>query len=76
MSPDGHLLVLGDGGQLLTVRRAPRYEEERLAADATTAGATAAALSPDGQRIVTGHADGGLRLWEARSARLLATAHP
>jgi hypothetical protein len=74
VSLDGRLLVLGGAGAPLTVRRAPGYQLERLEAGAATA--TAAALSPDGQRLVTGHADGRLRLWDAPSGRLLATARP
>jgi WD40 repeat protein len=75
LSPDGRLLVLADDGAALTVRRAPGYEPERLAADGMTA-ATAAVLSPDGERIVTGHADGRLRLWDVRSGRPLAMVSP
>ena len=74
VSLDGGLLVLGGGGEPLTVRRAPRYQLERLDAGAATA--TAAALSLDGRRLVTGHADGHLRLWDAPSGRLLATVRP
>jgi hypothetical protein len=75
-SPDGGLLVLGDDGQPATMRRAPGYEPQGLVAEATAVYATAAALSPDGARIATGHADGALRLWDARSGRLLAASLP
>jgi hypothetical protein len=67
--------VLADDGAALTVRRAPGYEPERLAGDGMTA-ATAAVLSPDGDRVVTGHADGRLRLWDVRSGRPLAMVSP
>jgi hypothetical protein len=53
VSADGSLLVLGDDGAPLTLRRAPRYDPERLGGDAMTITATAAALSPDGNRLVT-----------------------
>jgi WD40 repeat protein len=72
-SPDGNLLILGHG-EPLTVRRAPHYESERLASEG--ARATAATLSPDGERIVSGHSDGRLRMWDARTGRLLATTSP
>jgi WD40 repeat protein len=74
ISPDGRLLVLADDGAAITVRRAPRYEPERFGGDALKVGATAAALFPDGERLVTGHADGRLVLWDVRRGRPLATA--
>jgi len=72
ISGDGSLAVLGSWREPLVVRRAPRYEAQPLAAEA----ATAAAVSSDGQRIASGHLDGTLRLWDARTGRLIATAGP
>ena len=72
ISRDGRVAVLGAGREPLVIRRAPRWEAERLAAE----GATAAAVSIDGKRIATGHADGSLRLWDVATGRLIATAVP
>jgi hypothetical protein len=71
-SGDGTLLVLTSPRGALVARRAPRYAAETLSAET----ATAAAVSRDGARIVTGHADGSLRLWEGPTGRLIATAGP
>jgi WD40 repeat protein len=70
ISGDGRLAVLGSHKEPLVVRRAPRYDAQQLAAGASMA----AAVSADGRRIVSGHQDGSLRLWDASSGRLLATA--
>jgi hypothetical protein len=70
ISGDGRLAVLGSHKEPLVVRRAPGYEAQKLAAGASMA----AAVSADGLRIVSGHQDGSLRLWDAASGRLLATA--
>jgi hypothetical protein len=73
ISGDGRLAVLGWGvREPLTIRRAPRYQAEPLASDT----ASAAAISTDGRRIASGHNDGSLRLWDARTGRLIATAGP
>jgi len=49
---------------------------ERLSA-AGPAGARTLALSPDGSRAATGHADGTVALWDRGSGKLLGTAvHP
>jgi len=72
VSGDGTVIVLASGRGPLVVRRAPRYEAETLATET----ATSAAVSRDRARIVTGHADGSLRLWDARTGRLLVTAGP
>jgi len=72
ISGDGTLAVLGLWRESLVVRRAPRWEAELLAAD----GAAAAAVSTDGTRIASGHLDGSLRLWDAATGRLIATAGP
>lgn len=55
---------------------APGYEAQPLTGGAMTVAATAAVISPDGGRIVAGHADGRLLLWDVRSGRPLATATP
>jgi hypothetical protein len=68
-SRDGSLLILADP---LAIRRAPRFEAQEL----PVRGASAAAVSPDGKRIVSGHFDGTLRIWDAGTGRLLATAGP
>lgn len=72
VSRDGRLAVLGVHEQPLVLRRAPQYDAQPLAARS----ATAAAVSRDGARVVSGHADGSLRLWDAPTGRLLATAAP
>jgi hypothetical protein len=69
-SSDGSLVVLGGRSHALTVRRAPRYAPEPLA----VAQAVDAVVSADGTRILTGHVDGRLRLWDARSLALLSTS--
>ena len=71
VSSDGGLAVLGGEAVHPTVRRAPRYDAEPLGQNAV---ALAAALSPDGARILTGHADGRLRLWDARTLAITATS--
>jgi len=71
-SADGGLIVLGGSQHGLTVRRAPRYAPETLA----VARANDAVVSADGARIVTGHTDGRLRLWDARSLALVAESPP
>jgi hypothetical protein len=68
ISPDGQLAVLVGEGEPLTLRRAPAWTAAALPAPP----ATAAAFSPDGTRLVTGHADGSLRLWDAGTGRMLA----
>jgi WD40 repeat protein len=73
VSRDGLLQVLGSGSEPLVIRRAPKYEPQQLAAANL---ATAAAVSRDGKRIVSGHVDGSLRSWDAQTGRLLATAGP
>jgi hypothetical protein len=70
ISGDGRLAVLGSHKEPLVVRRAPRYDAQQLAAGVSVA----AAVSADGSRIVSGHWDGSLRLWDASTGRLLATA--
>jgi len=72
VSGDGRLIVLGGWQLALTVRRAPRYAPEPLAVPR----ATDAAVSADGARILTGHQDGRLRLWDARSLALVAESQP
>ena len=67
ISPDGQLAVLAGAGEPLTLRRAPAWAAVALPAPP----ATAAAFSPDGTRLVTGHADGSLRLWDAGTGRML-----
>lgn len=69
-SRDGGLIVLGGAQQALTVRRAPRYAPEPLTGER----AVDAVMSADDTRILTGHTDGRLRLWDARSLALLATS--
>lgn len=71
ISADGQLAVLSERGAL-TVRRAPRYESERLASE----WASAAAVSRDGTRIAIGYLDGRLQLWDARTSRPIAAAGP
>lgn len=67
ISPDGQLVVLAGAGEPLTLRRAPAWAAVALPASP----ATAAAFSPDGTRLVTGHADGSLRLWDAGTGSML-----
>ena len=59
-SADGQLLILGGQRARASARRAPRYDAEPLGRDTV---ALAAAVSPDGALIVTGHPDGRLRRW-------------
>lgn len=72
VSDDGGLVVLGGRRHALSVRRAPRYEPEPLAA---AAAAAVAAVSADGARILSGHDDGILRLWDARTGALIASSN-
>jgi hypothetical protein len=67
-SDDGRLVVMNGVDSSLLVRRAPKYVAEPLAADS----ATCAAVLGGGARIVTGHTDGHLRLWNAETLALLA----
>jgi hypothetical protein len=69
-SGDGGLIVLGGRGHVLTVRRAPRYAPEPLAVES----AVDAVVSGDGTRILTGHVDGRLRLWDTLSLGLVAAS--
>lgn len=64
------LFVLGNGEGAAEILRAPEFRPETLAANA----ATCAAISIDGTRIVTGHRDGKLRLWDARTLSLLGAS--
>jgi hypothetical protein len=48
-----------------------RYDAEPLGQELV---ALAAALSSDGARILTGHPDGRLRPWDARTLTLIATS--
>jgi hypothetical protein len=70
VSGGGGLIVLGGSQHALTVRRAPRYAPEPMAIER----AIDAVVSADGTRILTGHVDGHLRLWDARSLALLSTS--
>jgi len=68
VSRDGRTLLTRAGNRPPVIRHAPGYEGVSLPAPR----ATAAAFSEDDRLIVTGHGDGGLRLWEARAGGLLA----
>ena len=57
----GDALINADTGALLN----PNFEHVS-ALDCIT-------MSPDGKTVVTGSHDGGIRFWDARTGRLLAT---
>jgi hypothetical protein len=70
-SPDGKVLVLGGRGEPLVLRRGPGYEAEKLAEDSTNVVAT---VTDDGTRVLTGHDDGALCLWDVGTRRVIAAA--
>jgi WD40 repeat protein len=69
-SPDGAAVVTGGRGRPTTVWRGPRFAAERLPASS----ANAAAFSPDGRRLVTGHGSGLMFVWDAATLRQLAAS--
>ena len=69
-SPDGNLVAMAIGNSIglfeLTTGRRVHHTEQ------TSVGEVASASwSPSGDRLVTGHADGGVRVWEAETGQLL-----
>jgi len=62
-SHDGRIVLTNPGLRPPILRHAPGYEGVPLLAPPVTA----AAFSQDERRIVTGHGDGRLRLWDANS---------
>ena len=69
-SLDGRTVLTNPGVRPPVLRHAPGYEGIPLLAPPVTA----AAFSEDDRRIVTGHGDGRLRLWEADSGRFEAVS--
>jgi hypothetical protein len=69
-SPDGKVLVLGGWREPLVLRRNPGYGPETLAEDSTN---VVASMSDDGARVLTGHEDGTLRLWDVGTRRVIAS---
>ncbi len=74
-SPDRTRLLSFGGGQAVRVRRAANHEPltPPLRSDGPV---TAAAFSPDGTRIVTGDAEGGIQMWETDTGRPLLAKPP
>jgi WD40 repeat protein len=72
-SPDGRSLLaaemLSGAGGLLKGRKTTLWDtasgRERARLGGAAADVTAAAFTPDGGRLATGHADGAVRLWDA-----------
>ena len=74
-SPDGSTVaVAGDTGEIVTIDVSTGDERRR----STGVGAEIWWLnySDDGERLVSGAADGGVSLWDATTLDLLGTVHP
>jgi WD40 repeat protein len=67
-SADGQTILTSSGARPPVLRHAPSYEGVPLLAPPVTA----AVFCHDDQAIVTGHADGRLRLWTAKSGQFRA----
>jgi WD40 repeat protein len=74
-SPDGSTVaVAGDSGEIVTIDVSTGDEQRR----STDLGGAVWWLhySDDGERLVSGAADGGVSLWDATTLELLGTIHP
>jgi hypothetical protein len=67
-SDDGVIAVTSEMVTPVALRRAPRYEAEAL----TSEPATSIVFLAGGTRVVTGHRDGRMRLWDTQTRALLA----
>jgi len=72
VSPDGAAVVTGGRRRLTTMRRGPRFAAERIPMPS----ANAAAFSPDGTRVLTGHESGRMYVWDTTTLRQLAASAP
>lgn len=73
VSPDGRLFLFGGAHHRLSLRLAPGY------ADTPVGNATAAwsaAFSSDGAWFVTGHVDGHMELWDAKTLKSRLSVRP
>lgn len=73
VSPDGRGFIFGGARHRVSVRRAPDYVDLALG---EAAAATSAAFSADGAWFVTGHADGHMELWDAKTLKSRLTVRP
>jgi hypothetical protein len=68
ISDDGAICVTTEMATPIALRRAPRYEAEPLTSEA----ATSVVFLAGGTRVVTGHQDGRMQLWDVQTRALLA----
>jgi len=73
VSPDGKLTLFGGANHRVTVRRAPDYAAVPLGESTK---ASSAAFSSDGAWFVTGHDDGHMELWDAKTLKSRLSVHP
>jgi WD40 repeat protein len=66
-SPDGKLLLNG-----LALLPFPALEPMEILSDDHIQAANAATFFPDGERIITGHVDGAVRIWDVRTRQPIA----
>jgi hypothetical protein len=73
VSPDGRVFIFGGAQHRVSLRRAPDYADSPVG-EATAA--SSAAFSSDGAWFVTGHADGHMELWDAKTLQSRLTVRP